>query len=94
MARGLFVANYHFTIIIHYVLAITVINQLCKQSAIRRGRAGCGDVGGCNLSFRSLGVSSDGKANWVFMTFTLGSLTRGIYSRETQKSDPPQVCQC
>lgn len=33
-AEGLLAANYDFTIIIHYVLAITVINQLCKQLEI------------------------------------------------------------
>lgn len=64
-AEGLLIANYHFTIIIHYVLAITFINQLCKQLAIWRGKAGCGGVGECNLNFNilSLAVSSNGKGN-------------------------------
>lgn len=51
-AKGLLIANYHFTTIIHYVLAITIINQLCKQLGMRRRRAGCGNA--CNLNFNIL----------------------------------------
>lgn len=51
-AEGLLIANYDFAIIIHYVLAITIINQLCKQLEIRRGRAGCSVIGILTSSLR------------------------------------------
>lgn len=67
--KDLFVANYDFTIIIKYVLAI-MDNQLFKHFEIYRERAGRGGVARYNLNF----------SLWMFgqisfMTFTLSRLT-------------------
>lgn len=63
-ADGRLIANYSFTIIIHYELATTVNNQLCRQLEVERVVA----ASECNWNFNfpsvSVGVSSIGQADW------------------------------
>lgn len=87
LLKGRLIATNDFTIIIHYVLAITVLNQLGKQAA---DRAGSGNVGECNWNFNS--VSSNGQIG--FVTFTLRCFTRGTNSIKTHQSDSPEVYEC
>lgn len=55
-AEGLFIPNYDSTIIIHNVLAITDINQLCKWLEILKGRAGWNDAEDRNLNFNIISL--------------------------------------
>lgn len=54
-------------IIIYYVLAITIVNQLCKKLILQRG-AGCGTVEKCNLNLKTIfmWISFNGKVNWLY----------------------------